>query len=444
MSSSIYHRTVPPRLVTSSVRAGVDAPHRIPPLLRFSFLLFVFTIPIESLNVTLSLGPYSLARVSGLLLFAVSGLYYKRCYSVLCSPLYWFSGYLVIFVVTGAFISTIYQPIFMTRLFTLVQLVIFFWIGSNLLRNEKFSRTVLLTYALAAVFLTLAVSLGLPGFSQGVLDTKEGDRFSALNTNPNYLGMVLALATVILTGLALVKKRRGQLFVVPVIILLVMMVGTGSRAAILAFVGGVYLYLLPLRANRRKLVAITTAGFALLGAVYLVLGSDTLMLRWSAALNEGDSAGRDRIVTSTLSMIAERPILGSGPVETGFELRRRLGWFDDLEQDTHNLELSVLAENGIVGGILFLTGIFLCGVAAWKHRNGQLGMVPLALLVTLSIGLQFHTFLTTKPVWLVFAVCAAANGFGTSQVGFRRIGTYPSYEFSRSRVALNSTLHSIL
>jgi O-antigen ligase len=404
------------RAIAAPIRPGAARRIRIPLLLRLSFLLFAFTIPIESLNLSLNLGPVSLARVSGLLFFAVSFLYYKSCYSVLPAALWCFFGYLVIFGVTGLFISPDYRSLFVTRMLTFVQLIVFFWIASNLLRDERFSRMVLLTYAFSAVFLSLAVNLSLPGFSQGVLNTREGERFSAIDTNPNNLGMVLAVAAVILTGLSLDKRRRRELLIIPVIALLVMTVQTGSRASILAFVSGVSFYLSPLTTNRRKIVALVLSGSALLGVGYLILSSDTFLLRWSEALNEGDSAGRDRIVASTLEMISERPFLGWGPVETQYELMRRFsGGFVDRPQDAHNLELSVLVESGIVGAIFFLTGIGLCGIAAWRRRDGELGIIPFALLGTLAVGLQFHTFSTSKPMWLVLAVCASAQCSVTSR-----------------------------
>src|SRR5581483_5397302 len=68
----------------SNLGAFVQRPKRtipLPLLLRLSFLLFVFTVPIESLNLTLNLGPVSIARLAGLGLFGVSILYAKKCYS---------------------------------------------------------------------------------------------------------------------------------------------------------------------------------------------------------------------------------------------------------------------------------------------------------------------------------------------------------------------------
>src|SRR5581483_1366928 len=82
--------------------------------------------------------------------------------------------------------------------FTWVQTFAFFCIASNLLQDIKFSKTVLRTYAIATVMLTLAFWLRLPGFSEILMQGSGGERVSTLGANPNYLGMVLAVAVVIL------------------------------------------------------------------------------------------------------------------------------------------------------------------------------------------------------------------------------------------------------
>src|SRR5690242_9773933 len=108
--------------------ARVAAPQtRLPALLRWAFLLFVFTIPIESLNRSLNLGPISLSRFAGLGLFGVTFIYFKRCYSALPGALWCFLLYLAVYVTTGSFIASIYAPFFNTQLYSLIQLVVFFW-----------------------------------------------------------------------------------------------------------------------------------------------------------------------------------------------------------------------------------------------------------------------------------------------------------------------------
>jgi len=387
------------------IQVGRTVVRHIPLWLRLSFLLFVFTLPIESLNLTLNLGPVSIARLAGLLLLGLSIFYFKRCYSAIPTALWWFVIYLLIFCITGIFISPVYQSAFLTRVSTFVQTLAFFWIASNLLQDHRFCRRVLNTYALAAVLLTLAVRLGLPGFSVSVMGT---DRASALGANPNYLGLVLAVAVVALLGSALQTRLRSLLFVIPIIPLLIMIVQTGSRAAVVALVAGSSCFLLGSGLSR-KVIAAGLIGLALLTVGYLILTDDGMLFRWSETAG-GYSAGRDIILPNTLAMIRERPLLGWGPVEFGYELRfRHSGRITDELQDAHNVPLNLLLETGIIGGVPFLIGMVLCSRAAWKARRGPLGITPFALLMALVAALQFHGWLASKPMWLVLAACLATR-----------------------------------
>ena len=397
---------------TNAVKGAATA--RVPTSLRILFLLFVFTIPIESLNVSLQLGSMSLARISGLLLFAGSVLYFKRCYSAVPPPVWWIAVYLTIFMVTGAFVTPTYRSLVVSRLLSLVQVVVFLWMASNLLRDQKFSRKVLLTYALSTVLLVGAVRLGIPGFAPEIATNYEGSRFSTLGANPNYLGLVLAVAAVIWTGFALERRLSGIPFLIPAVIVLSLMIQTGSRAAVVAFIMGIWCYLLPFGASRRKIAAVILVGIAVIIVGYLTLSSPDLLGRWQRTIYEGNSAGRDVILASSLSMISERPFWGWGPVEYQSELMLRFSnLYADLDQDPHNLILSVVLEVGIIGGMPLFIAIALCGGAAWKARAGELGVLPFALLVTLLVGLQFHTWLLNKPLWLILAACLAANGSNT-------------------------------
>jgi O-antigen ligase len=330
-------------------------------------------------------------------------------------------------VISGALTavnSEWYAPIFSTQVKTFLQLIVFFWIGSNVLRNDGFSRKVLLTYGLAVCFLSVAVKWGLPGFTQDVKTYIEGQRFSALNLNSNYLGFVLALAIVILTGMALDKKRRREFFVIPVITVLIMLVQTGSRGSMLALAAGISCYLIPLKANRRKVVAVLVVGCLLAGFGYLILSNPTVVTRWMTTINEGNSSRRDELVAHSLAMITERPLLGWGPITGPIELGQRFKFgyaFGDGEDlpDSHNLELTILVQNGILGGGLFLAGLVFACISAWKHRTGGLGILPFALVVTLIVDLQTCTFNTSKPLWLMMAVFAGTSGFAGGRKGAR-------------------------
>src|SRR5262249_3510321 len=77
------------------------------------------------------------------------------------------------------------------------------------------------------------------------------------------------------------------------------------------------------------------------------------------------------------------------------------------ERDAHNLVLHLFLEVGLIGAMPFLIGLGLCARAAWKGRSGRLGVLPLALLLTVFAINLAHTWLSHKLMWLVLALALA-------------------------------------
>jgi O-antigen ligase len=405
------------------LRSSVAPGDSIPVLLRFSFLFFVFSIPFEALNHSLGLGPISFARFAGLALSATSVLYFRKCFSILPRPILFFLAYLAVCVVTGLFNSAIYNSLFVTQLSTWTQLLVFFWIASNLMRDQKFSGQVLLTYAVSVSAFGLAILLNLPGFSQELWTNRiEGARVSAQGINPNFLGIVLAIASIILMGMTSFKRFRRTLLIAPLFITLFMLVQSASRGAVVALIIGISCFFMSLNFVRRKPFVIVIACFGLMGLIFFVMSNADFMKRWTRA-EEGDSAGRDHIMRNSLAMLSERPLLGWGPVEYSGELMIRDKGYLDPEsgmQTPHNLVMEVFLQVGIIGAIPFFFAIGYCGLIAWNGRRGELGILPFALLVSLFIGNQFHSFITSKPMWLVLSACTTASTLAASQSNLRR------------------------
>jgi O-antigen ligase len=385
----------------------------LPPLLQWSFLLFVFTIPLESADLGINRGSLSLARMVGLFFFGFCVLHHKRCFLFPPLPLWLFMGYLVFYLVNGLFIQDIYFRMFLTRTITFVQLYVFFWIGSTLMRDENLTRKALLSYSLSTIFMSLGTRFGLPGFSSETLKSSVGERITTLDYNPNYLSLILALSAVILVGLRLDKNTRSLwakwTLVFSVLIVLGFMVKTGSRAGICAFVVGVSFYLLPLGRTRRRMVAVAMGMSALIMVAVLVARDPDALGRWTKMVVEGNTSGRDEIYSAAIQLIAEQPFSGYGPIESQEALNLRLRGSEGM-QDPHSLPLHLLLEVGLIGAFPFFLGLLVCVYYAWKGRNGPLGVMPLSLLATMLVGLLFHTWMTNKPLWLVLAT-SCASGF---------------------------------
>src|SRR5262249_59375891 len=90
----------------------------------------------------------------------------KRSFPYPSRAMWWFLGYLVVFVLNGLFVGEEFVDDFSTRCFQQVQLAVFFWLAWDLLKDEKFARSVLLAYSITLGLAAVANILQLPGFSE--------------------------------------------------------------------------------------------------------------------------------------------------------------------------------------------------------------------------------------------------------------------------------------
>jgi O-antigen ligase len=391
--------------------------YRIPAIVRWSFIGFVGTMPLEAADLPIASSTFSVARLSGLVFFACYLFFYnplsgKRPFPPVPAPLSWFLVYLFIFAANGIFLDPTYYRQFISIFLTLVQLMLLFWIASSLMRVEALARRALIAFAAGAVICAVGTLVGLPGFAT-VITSRVGERITAMDFNPNYLAYTMAVAAVILIATALETKARHAwmkgLWMVPVLPLLALMVRSGSRTGLAAFAIGFVACVLPNRQSRRRLIVIFLSVVVVASLIYLVLQHSTLLSRFQQSY-EGNLAGRQLIIPASFDMILQQPLLGWQPVAYGEELARRVGKIGGLK-DAHNLMFHLLLEVGLLGAVPFFVGLWLCLTGAWKARAGKYGNLPFALLaMTLSANLT-HTYLGRKPQWLIlaFAVAAAAT-----------------------------------
>jgi O-antigen ligase len=380
----------------------------------WAFLAFVFSIPIEGFK----LGPLTLSKISGLLFFAVYFVFYNPALSHIPgrksfprwpAPLWGFAIYLAIWILHGLAVPDLI-PRLLTILFTLVQLVLIFWIASGLLRNRELARHSVVAFAGSTLFLACAMLMHLPGFYD-VVRMPTGPRVSALGYNPNTLGVFLALGAVGLIGLRLnpvykhwASKSALLISVIPV---LVAMIQTGSRTAVVICSLGIVMNVAATSQVKNKGVTWMLIAVIALGFGYLVLKDASMSARLDNTLTTGSMAGRENIFAIARSMILQKPLLGWHPVEMWHQLALRVGGHE--ERDAHNLYLHLFLEVGAVGALPFLFGLGWCGWIAWRCRTDHLGLVPFSLWLVVVVGNMAGTDYLMKSFWYVLALtCAIA------------------------------------
>jgi O-antigen ligase len=361
-----------------------------------------------------------------LLFFALYILYYntlisKRSFAHPSKALWWFAGYFAIRSLHGIFIIYSYgifpipeemlRSAYRTSMFTLLQLIFFFWIACDLLKG-KMVRNACLIFSISS----LIVAVGSIFFGLGT--PYREIRTTALGSNPDTLGVQMAFTIIILTGLHLTagpKDFMRSILLLTALTLppLTLMLKTGSRAGIVVLVTGYLVYILPIVSVKSRWIGgivVAVAGIA--AAVYLAAGSSMYSERWKQAYYEGNFSRRDRIYAHSIEMILERPVFGWHPILHMYELGSRTGY---PEMSEHSLVLSLLASDGLVGTIPFLLGLWVCTRKAWEARKGELRLLPLALMVATLTSNLTDSYHDRKSFWFVLALVVAAASVGVQK-----------------------------
>jgi O-antigen ligase len=384
----------------------------IPKLVRWLLVLFVFTIPFEAAGTSFASGSFSIAKAAGLLFTVTYLMYYNpfrriRRLPSIPSEMWCFLSYLTIYLLSGAFLPKEYLFAFVARFITLLQLIGFFYIASSLLQDFQTSRSTILSYTIAVSVLACCTLLQLPGF-YGTFAGEVNGRVTAMGQNPNSIGELMATGVVGLTGLVLTRsfRRSRNLFLILLTApLLMLLVKTGSRAAIIGLMIGFSLYPLLLVSSKRKFWTVLFSAFTIVGVIYIVAHDPLSTKRLLDTYYDRSVAGRNVIFSAGIEMFQERPLLGWHPILNWYDLGSRLG---EYQRDAHNLFLHLLLEVGLVGAIPFYIGLMFCLRGAWNASNGALGPVFIALLVTILCINTANTDLATKPFWLMLALAVGA------------------------------------
>ncbi len=316
---------------------------------------------------------------------------------------------LIAYVTQGvAYPGGLYSGEVAKQVVRLAMWVLLFWAGSNLLQDERLYRAAL--WALVVGCLVRA-ALPLLGLARST-SVKGVERVAALGQNPNQSAQVLALGLLALIGITYVQangaRRWRPLVWGGVGLIAVGITQTGSRGGLATAALGTLVFLGSGRTLRTRIRNVVVGALVLGCLGFLALRSDAMSYRVEKAVATGDMSGREEIWPATLSMIAERPWLGWGPVTNKRELAARLNDAEHERRDTHNLVLELVTATGLLGAIPFLFATWLCIRAAWRARTGPRRTVPLALLGAMLAGNMTQNRLTFPVLWLVLAIGFAA------------------------------------
>lgn len=272
-----------------------------------------------------------------------------------------------------------------TRLF-IVQLVVYFVFFAAALtfvnNRKRLKNIVLLTiiFGAAMAFFGILQRLASPeAIIYGVRPTPHAIPFASFVNQHHFaafMNMTLGLTLGILFGKA-AKKDKNLLLVIAAFLMGIALILTGSRGALISFVGVLGFLVAPRFLNGNNSAEISESGgnqnrfFILIGALALIIGlfgavfllgeDQSLMRGVGLQSGQGDlTNGRIHFWTIALKIFFDHPILGAGLNAFGVAFTGYDTWNGVYRvEQAHNDYLQTLADAGIVGFVCVAAFVYL-------------------------------------------------------------------------------------
>lgn len=391
------------------------------------FYLFVCSIPFEFSDRDAKDFPIEIPTAMGALFLATALLTPRTSFGKLPRAGRWFVAYLYMFLVAAAIngrdhVATIvngadYWPEVIKTGSSLLELVLIFWVASNLMRSRVVSERALMSLAFACVVRAAMPFLGIMTTIHTV--HTGGERLSAMGQNSNHAAMILGAGLVALVGLTFGRYGTWwrRIVAAPLLGLLAIAVAdTGSRGGILALALAIMAFMFQGGSLGTRIRNMALAVFVIAGIAVAAYQSEVMRNRFEDTLETGTLTGREKIYPAVVKMIRDRPLFGWGPANNKYELGLRLDERVRRRRGTHNTVLEVFSSTGVAGAIPFLIGTWLCLWAAWRARDGADGTLPLALTVIVMASNMSGDWYVTPLYWFALAYAVAARGHVHSAV----------------------------
>lgn len=286
----------------------------------------------------------------------------------------------------------------------------------NAVRTRRDLRTIIIGYLVGAGFSSIYGILNPPPATAAAAGRLVGSLGEA-----NQSATVLVAALALCAGLALVARHspRTKLLILCIAALSVIgLIGTLSRAGLIAFAVVLVCAMFIGGRWRRRAVVAVVAGAVALPAYFLVLAPPSALNR----VTMDNSDGRNDIWRVAWRVFSASPLLGSGAGNFEYVSAKYLqrpglvnaANFIVTPKVVHNIYLEQLADVG-VPGLVTMLGIFVCGIGASLRAahiferigDWELELVARSTILALIAFLAadfFASELISKQLWLVFAL----------------------------------------
>ncbi len=291
-----------------------------------------------------------------------------------------------------------------TGLFTYVQLLVMLVILWDVIDTPQRVRAMLQAYVLGALVTTGTI---IANFLNG--DTTVYERYSSPGSEVDLAALILALggpAAVYLATRPTLEQRSRLLRVVnyaylPAATFAVVL--TATRGAVVASVATAIFFLWSVVRGRPAqrvgaVGAITVAAF-LVVSFAPATSLDRIVTASSELRGGGNLNGRIGIWHASIDAFLQRPLLG-----VGHDAHRAAVPTGNV---AHNTLLSILAETGLIGTVLFI-GLLVHVIAALRKQSGWEARFWTAQLAVVALGAMSLSIEDSKAAWAFVALAVAA------------------------------------
>ena len=328
-----------------------------------------------------------------------------------------FEKLLAAFIVLYA-LQALYSPTGGRRGFVkALQNEVFFYIPFAVLlarlRDIRWNRELLIRCLLVTV--GLAVAFSLIGYveeatghliisSKLVLSNSLHEYFTVNSVffDPNIFGRYLALV-MLLTATVLLYDRRTKVQLGSILVLAILwtcLVFTLSRSSLVALALGMAV-LAAFRWRTRPVIYLGVAA-VIFGAVVLAVDPG----RFGVTNVNHATSGRGNLITNGIRLIGDRPLEGFGSGSFTAEYKQKFRRAASSVSDSHNIPITMAAEQGIIGELVYLALVITALLALFKGARGDPYRVGIAAaFVALVVHTMFYAAFLEDPVtWTLLAI----------------------------------------
>lgn len=280
--------------------------------------------------------------------------------------------------------------------------------------DRRLLRTVVLIVAAEALVVALVgfgqYAAGELFWNDKVIAGNEAHAWFRVNSvffDPNIMGRFLAIAMVVLAGVATYARVRREALAAAGVFaaLLAGLAITFSQSSLLALIGGVLVLALARWGLRNAVGA----------AIAVAAGLALSMAAVDGGGLEAETSGRTGLISGGLELAGDRPLHGYGSGSFPEQFEQRFGGGEGIAVASHTEPVTVAAEQGILGLVPYLA---LLAATAWAliaksgltlrgARDPVAATVLAAFAAMVVHSLGYAAFLIDPITWTLLGVAAA-------------------------------------